>query len=82
MPQYVYEARTSKGIATEMCRYDEATITSTTIIREAPQFAIDSGDQIEIDRFRRYQFTIKGPYKPTVERWKSFGVAVQNLREE
>lgn len=79
---YVYEVRTSKAIAEEMCRYDNAQIVSSEIFREAPDQILELNNAQAIEQFRKYQFTIRCQRKPTRERWTSFGVKVRNLRKE
>jgi len=76
----------SRGIANEMCRYDNSKIVSEKLLEDkwgklvdkwVAEGKMDIADaDPEKENHRLYQFTIEG-VRHTVARWSSFGVRVQ-----
>jgi len=81
---HIYEAETTRSIAEEMARYDQATLIQLHFVRlglikpindeqEAIAYCRNQGE-IDTCLVYRWRFTSIDP--PTKERWASFGVKV------
>ena len=86
--EHHYEVEATKDVVEEMARYDGATYHLLHFVRlgilnpitDYGEALFYCGDQDEVDSRLVYRWHLTGESPPTVERWLSFGVKVEEVK--